>query len=121
MIMATEYVEIFNNTIINNKTVSTVISYFITQEKTKDTQYNPYTSAIFIYDNVYIRKPQLPTLANEIGFAIHSFFPKCSDIIYDGMPDPKYQNIDGTIPANRRLCLRNNSNARYLILTFITF
>ena len=39
------------------------------------------------------------------------FFRSVPDIIYDGMPDPKYQNIDGTIPANRRLCLRNNSNA----------
>tara|TARA_B100000287_G_scaffold376344_1_gene377428 strand:- start:509 stop:1735 length:1227 start_codon:yes stop_codon:yes gene_type:complete len=118
MIMATEYVEIFNNTIIDNKTAgTTVVSYFITQEKTKDTQYNPYTSAIYIYDNVYIRKPQLPTLANEIGVLLFThFFRSVPDIIYDGMPDPKYQNIDGTIPANRRLCLRNNSNARYLNL-----
>jgi len=118
MIMATEYVEIFNNTIIDNKTAgTTVVSYFITQEKTKDTQYNPYTSAIYIYDNVYIRKPQLPTLANEIGVLLFThFFRSVPDIIYDGMPDPKYQNIDGTVPANRRLCLRNNSNARYLNL-----
>ncbi len=118
MIMATEHVEIFNNTIIDNKTAgTTVVSYFITEEKTKDTQYNPYTSAIYIYDNVYIRKPQLPTLANEIGILLFThFFRSVPDIIYDGMPDPKYQNIDGTIPANRRLCLRNNSNARYLNL-----
>ena len=118
MIMATEYVEIFNNTIIDNKTAgTTVVSYFITEEKTKDTQYNPYTSAIYIYDNVYIRKPQLPTLSNEIGVLLFThFFRSVPDIIYDGMPDPKYQNIDGTIPANRRLCLRNNSNAGYLNL-----
>ena len=118
MIMATEYVEIFNNTIIDNKTAgTTVVSYFITEEKTKDTQYNPYTSAIYIYDNVYIRTPQLPTLANEIGVLLFThFFRSVPDIIYDGMPDPRYQNIDGTIPANRRLCLRNNSNARYLNL-----
>ena len=118
IIMATEYVEIFDNTIIDNKTAgTTVVSYLITQEKTKDTQYNPYTSAIYIYDNVYIRKPQLPTLANEIGVLLFThFFRSVPDIIYDGIPDPKYQNIDGTIPANRRLCLRNNSNARYLNL-----
>ena len=75
MIMATEHVEIFNNTIIDNKTpCTTVVSYFITEEKTKDTQYNPYTSAIYIYDNVYIRKPQLPTLANEIGVLLFTHF-----------------------------------------------
>ena len=118
MIMATEYVEIFNNTIIDNKTAgTTVVSYFITEKKTKDIQYNPYTSAIYIYDNVYIRKPQLPTLANEIGVLLFThFFRSVPDIIYDGMPDPKYQNIDGTISADRKLCLKNNSNAKYLNL-----
>ena len=118
MIMATEYVEIFNNIIIDNKTAgTTVVSYFITEEKTKDTQYNPYTSAIYIYDNVYIRKPQLPTLANEIGILLFThFFRSVPDIIYDGMPDPRYQNKDGSVLSDRRLCLKNNSNARYLNL-----
>ncbi len=118
MIMATEQVEIFKNTIIDNKTAgTTLVSYFITEEKTKYTQYNPYTSAIYIYDNVYFRQPQLPTLATEIGILLFThFFRGVPDIIYDGMHDPKYQNIDGTILSNRRLCLRNNSNARYLNL-----
>tara|TARA_B100000575_G_C23055586_1_gene607699 strand:+ start:651 stop:806 length:156 start_codon:yes stop_codon:yes gene_type:complete len=51
--MATVYVEIFNNTIIDKKTeATTVVSYFMTEEKAKGTRYNPYTSAIYIYDNV---------------------------------------------------------------------
>ena len=118
MIMATEKVEIFKNTIMDHKTVGTsVVSYFITEEKTKDTQYNPYTSAIYIHDNVYSRRPQLPTLAHEIGILLFTrFFRTIPDIIYDGMPDPKYQNTDGSIPTNKRLCLKNNSNAKYLNL-----
>ena len=118
MIMASEQVEIFKNTIIDNKTAgTTVVSYLITEEKTKDTQYNPYTSAIYIYDNVYFRQPQLPTLSNEIGILLFvHFFRSVPDIIYDGMPDPKYQNKDGSVAADRRLCLENNSNARYLNL-----
>ena len=32
------------------------------------------------------------------------------------MPDPQYFNTDGTIPENRKLCLKNNSNASYLNL-----
>ena len=118
MIMATEHVEVFKNTIIDNKTAgTTVVSYFITEEETKDTQYNPYTSAIYIHDNVYWRQSQFPTLDHEIGILLFThFFRNIPDIIYDGMPDPQYFNTDGTIPENRRLCLKNNSNASYLNL-----
>ena len=118
MIMATEQVEVFKNTIIDNKTAgTTVVSYFITEEETKDTQYNPYTSAIYIHDNVYWRQSQLPTLDHEIGILLFvHFFRNIPDIIYDGMPDPKYFSRDGTIPVNRKLCLKNNSNASYLNL-----
>ncbi len=118
MIMATEHVEVFKNTIIDNKTVgTTIVSYFITEEETKDTQYNPYTSAIYIHDNVYWRQSQFPTLDHEIGILLFThFFRNIPDIIYDGMPDPQYFNTDGTIPENRKLCLKNNSNASYLNL-----
>ena len=118
MIMATEHVEVFKNTIIDNKTAgTTVVSYFITEEETKDTQYNPYTSAIYIHDNVYWRQSQFPTLDHEIGILLFThFFRNIPDIIYDGMPDPQYFNTDGTIPENRKLCLKNNSNASYLNL-----
>ena len=118
MIMATEHVEVFKNTIIDNKTAgTTVVSYFITEEETKDTQYNPYTSAIYIHDNVYWRQSQFPTLDHEIGILLFThFFRNIPDIIYDGMPDPQYFNTDGTIPESRKLCLKNNSNASYLNL-----
>ena len=118
MIMATEHVEVFKNTIIDNKTAgTTVVSYFITEEETKDTQYNPYSSAIYIHDNVYWRQSQFPTLDHEIGILLFThFFRNIPDIIYDGMPDPQYFNTDGTIPESRKLCLKNNSNASYLNL-----
>ena len=55
MIMATEIVEVFGNTIIDNKTAGTaIVSYFITEEETKDTQYNPYTSSIYIHNNILL-------------------------------------------------------------------
>ena len=118
MIMATEFVEIFNNTIIDNKTAGTaIVSYFITEEKTKDSQYNPYTSSIYIHDNVYRRKPQLPTLDHDIGLLLFAhFFRNIPDIIYDGMPDPRYVSKNGLIPDSRRLCIVDNINANYLNL-----
>jgi parallel beta-helix repeat protein len=118
MVMAVEKVEIFKNTIRNNKTAgTTIVSYFITEEAIKDSLYNPYTASIYIHDNIYERESQLPTLNHDIGVLLALRF-RCHvpDIIYDGMPDPRYANADGQIPADRRLCLENNLNAGYVNL-----
>ena len=118
MVMATEQIEIFRNTIVNNKTAGTaIVSYFITQEETKDVQYNPYTSAIYIHDNIYRRAPQIPTLDHDIGLLLFAhFFREVPDIIYDGMPDPKYIDSRGLTPDPRRLCIADNVNSKYLNL-----
>ena len=118
MVMATEQVEVFDNTIINNKTAGTaVVSYYITEEETKDTQYNPYTSAIYIHNNIYRRAPQIPTLDHDIGLLLFvRFFREVPDIIYDGMPDPKYVGDNGLTPDSRRLCIADNNEAGYLNL-----
>ena len=118
MIMATEMVEVFQNTIIDNKTAGTaIVSYFITEEETKDTDYNPYTSSIYIHDNVYRRSTMIPTLDHDIGLLLFfHFFRDIPDIIYDGMPDPRYVGLNGLVPDARRLCLRDNIDASYLNL-----
>ena len=118
MVMAMEQVEVFDNTIINNKTAGTaVVSYYITEEETKDSQYNPYTSAIFIHHNIYRRAPQIPTLDHDIGLLLFvRFFRDVPDIIYDGMPDPRYVGDNGLIPDSRRLCIADNHEAGYLNL-----
>ena len=118
MVMATEQVEVFENTIINNKTAGTaVVSYYITEEETKDSQYNPYTSAIYIHNNIYRRAPQIPTLDHDIGLLLFvRFFREVPDIIYDGMPDPRYVGDNGLIPDSRRLCIADNNEAGYLNL-----
>jgi len=118
MVMATEQVEVFDNTIINNKTAGTaVVSYYITEEETKDSQYNPYTSAIYIHNNIYRRAPQIPTLDHDIGLLLFvRFFREVPDIIYDGMPDPKYVGDNGLTPDSRRLCIADNNEAGYLNL-----
>ena len=118
MVMATEQVEIFGNTIIDNKTAGTaIVSYFITEEETKDTQYNPYTSSIYVHDNIYRREPQIPTLDHDIGLLLFTrFYKDVPDIIYDGMPDPKHLGAGGYIPNSRRLCIASNVDADYLNL-----
>ena len=115
MIMATEQIEVFDNTIIDHKTAGlAVVSYFITEQETKDTQYNPYTSSINIHHNIFRRAPQIPTLDHDIGMLLfYHYFRDVPDIIYDGMPDPKYIGNNGLIPDSRRLCISDNTEADY--------
>ena len=118
MIMATKDVEVFDNLIINNKTAGTaVVSYYITEEPINDTTYNPYTSAVFIHDNIYQRKAQIPTLDHKIGQLLFLRFGRnVPDIIYDGMLDPSLYSDDKNILPDKRLCIQNNRNATYLNL-----
>ena len=109
MVLATSDIEIFNNRIINNKSVGTgVVSYFMTELPVTDSLYNPYTSAIHIHDNVYKRKKQIPTLKHDIGkLFLLKFGRDVPDIIYDGMADPQYINSDGVVLLDRNLCIYN--------------
>ena len=115
MIMASDFLEIFDNTIIDNKTAGTsIFSYPVIGEETKDAQYNPYSSSIFIHDNIYRRSSQMPTLNHMIGwFLFTRFYRNSPDIIFDGLYDPIYEK-NKFLPYSRRLCLDNNINAKYL-------
>ena len=118
LVLATSDVEIYNNRIINNKTIGTgIVSYFMTELPVTDTLYNPYTSAIHVHDNLFERRKQMPTLKHEIGTLLFLKFGRdIPDIIYDGMPDPQYTTSDGEIYPEQSLCIQNNSNADFLNL-----
>lgn len=118
MVLATSDVEIFENLIIDNKTAGTaIVSYFITEEPILDSLYNPYTSAIYIHDNIYERRKQFPSLKHEIGQLLFlKFWRDIPEIVYDGFPDPQYLNDKGEIDQERRFCIENNKNAEFLNL-----
>ncbi|MBC8311451.1 MAG: right-handed parallel beta-helix repeat-containing protein [Candidatus Marinimicrobia bacterium] len=118
MILAAKNVEIFNNQIIENKTVGTaIVSYFITEEPMTDSLYNPYTSSISIHDNTYKRSKQIPSLGHEIGQLLFAkFWRDVPDIVYDGMPDPQFIDSDGKILDGYNLCIQNNGDAEFVNL-----
>ena len=118
LILATSDVEIYNNRIINNKTIGTgIVSYFMTELPVADSLYNPYTSAIHVHDNYYERRKQMPTFKHEIGTLLFLKFGRdVPDIIYDGMPDPQFTNSYGEIFPERNLCIQQNSKANFLNL-----
>ena len=106
MVLAANDVHIYENTIQNNKSIGTgIVSYFITEEAFTDSLYNPYTSDIHIYNNIYNREAGLPTLDYDIGQLMAIKYGRNTpDIIYDGMQDPD---------VVESLCIQNNFRAEF--------
>lgn len=117
MILATNQVEIFNNKIIRNNSIGTsIISYFMTENKIKDKDYYPYPTGIYIHDNVYERDRVRYQGKGRMGQLFRyklRFGKKVPHIVYDGIVDTK--NIEnGQIKPESRICIQNNQNATFV-------
>ena len=110
LILACSNVHVYQNTILNNKSVGTgVVSYFMTEEAIKDSLYNPYTADVHIYNNTFDRWAGLPELGYDVGKLLAVKDGRNTpDIIYDGMQDP--ENSAG-------VCIQDNDNARFTDLS----
>jgi parallel beta-helix repeat protein len=110
MILATRNVEVFDNRIVNNITAGTaIVSYYITENPIKDSSYKPFPSEIFIHDNYYQRPEVKATSKGRMGkmykFKLR-FGKNVPHILYDGIEDDKMKD--------RRICLKNNTNASFV-------
>ena len=114
LILATNHVEVFDNQIINNKSLGMgIISYFMTENKKKDKDYYPYPTAIYVHDNNFERKRKRATAKGRFGqiFMFKLKFGKnVPHIMYDGIVDPKTKDANGKVKEGSRICIRNNRN-----------
>lgn len=113
LILATNGVEIFGNTITANNSLGTgVISYFTTEKPIKDPEYYPYPTGIYIHDNVYERDRVRYQGKGRLGMLFRyklRFGKKVPDIVFDGVLDDSKKNI-------QPLCIQNNQNAKFVNL-----
>lgn len=110
LVLATSNVDIFENQIINNKTMGVgVISYFLTENKIKDKLYDPYPQFISVHDNVFERKKRLVPLEGRFGQVYRfklRFGRNAPNIVYDGIQNPK-------VEPSKVICVRNNRNQTF--------
>ncbi|MDZ7936023.1 MAG: parallel beta-helix domain-containing protein [Emticicia sp.] len=109
LILAANNIEIFDNQIINNKSVGVgVISYFMTENPIKDKEYYPYPTNITIRDNVFEREKTKATHRGRFGqiyrFKLR-FGKNVPHIQWDGIVDDKNPN-----PV---ICIKNNKNESF--------
>ena len=115
MILATNDVEVFNNKIWDNKTLSTaIVSYFITENPIQDKDYNPYPSRIYVHDNIFSMGKRMPTWKNKLGFIFWwKFGKKVPHILYDGIQNPEWLDARGNLKPGYEICVRNNENGSF--------
>ncbi|HEV8147387.1 MAG TPA: parallel beta-helix domain-containing protein [Bryobacteraceae bacterium] len=112
MVMATHHIEVFKNTISDNQTYNVSInSYLVTGNPINDAQYDPYTSAIYVHDNMIGGGGNQPDgrVARDIEPKVGRPIPS---IIYDGILDPKLTKANG-VPDDQRICIQNNGGATF--------
>jgi parallel beta-helix repeat protein len=116
LLLAANHVEVFQNKILNNRTIQTgIISYYITENPIRDSSYYPYPTAITVRDNVFEKEKRRATMKGRIGQLYRfklKFGRNVPDIVYDGIRD-KQLLADGQYPKDKRICVQNNGKAGF--------
>ena len=119
IVMATDQVELFKNTVKDNQTYNlAIVSFFITGRPMDDKGYDPYPEGIYVHDNMFSGGGNKPS--GERGHMLASLLgTPMPDIVYDGIINPaKLEN--GKLPPNQGLYLKNNGNATFANLHWNT-
>ncbi len=112
-VMANNQVEVFGNTIKDNKTVSmAVVSYLLTGLKIEDMAYDPYSYAVYLHDNMISGGGDAPDPTNALGIALLTFVKPLPlpDMIFDGFINPAKLDDQGKLPDSLRTCFQNNTH-----------
>lgn len=109
IILATDSVDIFDNQILDHKTVGIAIaSYQLLQRPINDTAYGPYSNAISIRNNTLKTSKKIVDMSTDLGKMVFATYRKPMDIIYDGIPDPLYRDENGILPDDKKICIKDN-------------
>ena len=120
MVLATSDVEIFDNQILNNQTIGvSIVSYFMTELKIKDKDYDPYPTGIYVHDNYFERNAGRAPADSRFGklyrFKLR-FGRKLPFVVYDGILNPAKLTKEGQYYPEYRICVRNNTNQHSAML-----
>ena len=112
LILAAKEVEVYQNEIRNNQSMGTgIISYLTTGIPIKDKEYDPFTSAIHIHDNIYERKNGLPIGNDPINSLVgKKFGENVPHIVYDGIKNPALLDANGKWLAGHCITILNNKD-----------
>jgi parallel beta-helix repeat protein len=116
MVMATDDVEVFSNSVENNQTSNmSVISFLFTGRKIEDKNYDPIPEGIYIHDNTFVGGGEEP--AGTIKLLAGIIGKPYPDLLYDGIVNPA-QVVDGKVKEGKGIYVENNKDATFVNLRF---
>jgi parallel beta-helix repeat protein len=106
IIMATNHIDVYKNTIKDNATANvSIVSYLTTGNPMNDAAYDPYTDEIYLHDNTITGGGDNPD--GRIGRDLVPVLGKpLPAILYDGVVDPKKHTA--------QVCAQNNGDAVFV-------
>lgn len=140
LVLATRDVEIFNNEIDDNKTISVgIVSYAlvaglrgettassepatsgaqrVNQNYEQDTKYDPFPGGVFIHDNQISDSHWLPDLSNDMGKLLLSKFGLGKpDIAWDGIEAPGFKLENGSLNPDYQICVQESEDTKTAVL-----
>lgn len=106
IIMATNHIDVYKNTIKDNSTANiSIVSYLTTGNPINDASYYPFTDEIYVHDNAISGGGDNPggRIAENLAPVLGKPMPA---ILYDGVVDPAKHTA--------RICVQNNSGAEFV-------
>jgi parallel beta-helix repeat protein len=119
MVMASNNVEAFGNTLMGNETAQTaIVSYYIADSSWTPAMtptYYGFPTNVWIHDNTYSAGGQTPDLTNPLGVALNmtkfSTPNVVPDIVWDGIVDTGHTGGMANDPMN--ICISGNGSATW--------
>ena len=114
IVLATNHVEVFKNTIKDNNTANvSVISYFTTGNPMNDATYYPFPEAIYVHDNTISGGGTAPSgeYADALAPVVGKPMPA---ILFDGIVNPQKLAAGKRLPDDLRICIQNNGDANFM-------
>jgi len=138
LILATRDVEIYDNTVNDNKTIGAgIVSYQlvagmrsdynsdnrqsgaqgVNQNYTDDANYDPFPGNVGIHNNRYSNSHLFPDLSHDIGKALfYNFWFSLPQIAWDGIKAPTYMHDALSVNPNYRICVDEDESTKVAIL-----
>jgi parallel beta-helix repeat protein len=105
IIMATNHIDVFKNTIKDNATANiSIVSYLTTGNPMNDPSYYPFTDEIYVHDNTISGGGDNPAgrIAQDLAPRLGKPLPS---ILYDGVVDPQKHTA--------KICVQSNGDATF--------
>jgi len=118
LLMAHKNMDVYNNTIQGHNTIGLgLISWLFTERPFDSKEYDPFCSAIHIYNNEFTKGEAVADTTTDFGKLLAVLFQgQPQDIVTDGIFNPQHFDESGKMKEDKAVCIRNNGEISFVNL-----